>query len=239
MTDVPDTLQTVLDAAVFAANAHKNQRRKDADGTPYINHPLRVCQTLTHADIVDPEILAAALLHDVVEDCGVTRDQLTQHFGTEVATLVMSCTDNKFLPVVERKMLQIQHMSEISYGAQLIKLADKIDNCRDLLANAPRAWSVQRIQGYFVWSQVVVNEAARKWPRYGNYNLDIHGRVDELEYNSRHYKINHLIKQFDNIVSGTFTTDDGFRYPCIPDDPVSCLLEFYEILRDAEEAKKR
>jgi len=150
-------MELVLSAAKVAAHAHRDQRRKDEAKTPYINHPIGVAQCLAEAGVTDATILAAALLHDTIEDCGVSYTELRTEFGTDVANLVRECTDDKSLPVVERKKLQIEHAKNMSPGAALIKLADKYDNCRDLLINAPKTWSSERIQGYFVWTMQVVN----------------------------------------------------------------------------------
>ena len=68
---VPGTaMQRVIHAAAFAAQAHRNQRRKDAERTPYINHPLAMMQILAiEAGVDDPDVLCAAALHDYLEDC--------------------------------------------------------------------------------------------------------------------------------------------------------------------------
>ena len=149
--------QAVLSAAVFAADKHAKQRRKGAAAEPYINHLLEVAQLV--ADAVrepDTNLLIAALLHDTIEDVGVTGEELAQRFGNDVATLVLEVTDDKTLPKEERKRLQIEHASKISARAQTIKLADKISNLRSILSSPPTDWSFERRKEYFTWARQVV-----------------------------------------------------------------------------------
>jgi len=97
-----------LHALEFAAERHRNQRRKDADGSPYINHPIAVASVLaTEATVTDEATLLAALLHDTVEDTGTTLQELQQLFGTEVAALVGEMSDDKSLPKETRRQLQV------------------------------------------------------------------------------------------------------------------------------------
>ncbi|XP_059534169.1 guanosine-3',5'-bis(diphosphate) 3'-pyrophosphohydrolase MESH1 isoform X1 [Myotis daubentonii] len=123
----------LLEAADFAAHKHRRQRRLDPEGTPYINHPIGVARILTHeAGITDIAVLQAALLHDTVEDTDTTLDELELHFGAQVRRLVEEVTDDKTLPKLERKRLQVEHAPHSSPGAKLVKLADKLYNLRDL-----------------------------------------------------------------------------------------------------------
>ncbi|KAM5206785.1 guanosine-3',5'-bis(diphosphate) 3'-pyrophosphohydrolase MESH1 isoform 2-T2 [Hipposideros larvatus] len=123
----------LLEAADFAARKHRRQRRKDPEGTPYINHPIGVARILTHeAGITDIVVLQAALLHDTVEDTDTTLDEVELYFGVPVRRLVEEVTDDKTLPKMERKRLQVEHAPHSSPGAKLVKLADKLYNLRDL-----------------------------------------------------------------------------------------------------------
>jgi guanosine-3',5'-bis(diphosphate) 3'-pyrophosphohydrolase len=148
----------VLKAALFAAQKHAGQRRKGAAAEPYINHLLEVAELVSSA-LAEPDInlVIAALLHDTVEDTGVTKEVLVETFGSDVADLVMEVTDDKSLPKAERKRLQIVHASQISVRAQVIKLADKISNLRGILASPPADWSVERKREYFEWAKRVVD----------------------------------------------------------------------------------
>ncbi|XP_019571662.1 guanosine-3',5'-bis(diphosphate) 3'-pyrophosphohydrolase MESH1 isoform X1 [Rhinolophus sinicus] len=123
----------LLEAADFAARKHRRQRRMDPEGTPYINHPIGVARILTHeAGITDVVVLQAALLHDTVEDTDTTLDEVEQYFGAQVRRLVEEVTDDKTLPKMERKRLQVEQAPHSSPGAKLVKLADKLYNLRDL-----------------------------------------------------------------------------------------------------------
>lgn len=113
---------------------------------------------LSNAGVEDTNILAAAVLHDTIEDCGVTYDDIATNFGKTVSDLVMECTDDKSLPKVERKKQQIIHAKVISNGAKLIKSADKLSNLSDLDKNPPISWSTDIINGYFAWCYAVCLE---------------------------------------------------------------------------------
>src|SRR5262249_11336064 len=92
---MPTHMETVLRAAAFAAEKHRTQRRKDVEASPYINHPIQLAYILVQADIEDPEVLAAALLHDTIEDTQTTLDELEIVFGYEIANIVAECSDDK------------------------------------------------------------------------------------------------------------------------------------------------
>ena len=151
-------LELLVKATEFAAEKHKNQRRKDADKTPYINHPIEVAAELTRAGITDVSVLIAALLHDTVEDTNTTFSELETVFGSHVAGIVGECTDDKGLQKVQRKKFQIIHSGEISKSGKLVKLADKYSNMKGLYINPPAKWSKEVIKGYAYWSYAVVKE---------------------------------------------------------------------------------
>lgn len=101
-------------------------------------------------------VIQAAILHDTVEDTDTTFDELTDHFGPKVASIVRECSDDKSLPKLERKRLQIEHAKEASREAKLVKLADKLYNLRDLDTSTPVGWSDERVAEYFLWAHKVV-----------------------------------------------------------------------------------
>jgi guanosine-3',5'-bis(diphosphate) 3'-pyrophosphohydrolase len=151
------SIALLLHAAAFAADKHRNQRRKDRARTPYINHPLAVARVLAEeGGVKDPQILAAAILHDTLEDTETTPKELQREFGARIAALVSEVTDDKSLPKQRRKQLQIDHAPMKSTGAALIKVADKICNLRDLRDSPPKHWTVERRQGYRQWASDVV-----------------------------------------------------------------------------------
>lgn len=149
-------LALILNAADFAAEKHRDQRRKNGD-VPYIDHPLAVARSLAvEADVTDPTVLAAALLHDTLEDTATAFDELVREFGAAVAGVVREITDDRRLPKAERKRQQVLHARELSHAARLVKLADKLDNLRDLQRRPPPTWDASRVAGYFVWAHAVV-----------------------------------------------------------------------------------
>lgn len=146
-----------IKAVAFAAEKHRNQRRKDADASPYINHPIALANVLANeGGVVDATILCAAVLHDTIEDTETTADELRQQFGDKVTSIVLEVTDDKALAKEVRKEEQVRHAPHISTEAKLVKLADKICNLRDILASPPEDWSADRKQGYFEWAARVV-----------------------------------------------------------------------------------
>ena len=148
----------LISAIAFAANKHKNQRRKDADASPYINHPIALANLLLNeAGVEDQRVLIAAVLHDTIEDTDTTEQELVRYFGKDVADIVLEVTDDKELPKADRNTLQIEHAAHISRRAKLVKLADKICNLRDLTASPPADWSVDRKREYFDWAKSVVD----------------------------------------------------------------------------------
>ena len=149
----------VLAALRFAAHKHRDQRRKGADAVPYINHPVALAETLWRLGKVrDSAVLAAALLHDTIEDTETTEVELRRAFGPVVAGVVAEVTDNKSLDKAMRKQLQIEHAGSISRRAKLVKLADKISNLEDILASPPADWSLERRRAYFDWAKAVVGQ---------------------------------------------------------------------------------
>src|SRR5512141_1156039 len=125
MPETKDGLGVVLRAAQFAAQKHRDQRRKDVKATPYINHPIALAEVLhTDGDVHDPIVIAAALLHDTIEDTETTYDELRGAFGSTVADVVVEVTDVKFLAKESRKRLQVAKAGRASERARLVKLAD-------------------------------------------------------------------------------------------------------------------
>ena len=155
----PRGIGLILRAAQFAAWKHRNQRRKDAAASPYINHPLDLAYVLwKEGNVRDPVVLAAALLHDTLEDTETTPEELRGEFGPEVARIVEEVTDTKWLRKRTRKQLQISRASRSSIAAKLVKLADKICNVRDIIASPPADWTEERKREYFEWAKKVVDQ---------------------------------------------------------------------------------
>jgi (p)ppGpp synthase/HD superfamily hydrolase len=129
---------------------------------PYINHPITVVRILAEVGGVEAEdILVAAVLHDTLEDTATTSTELETLFGPIVRRFVEEVSDDKSLPKEERKRLQIAHASQLSAGATLIKLGDKIANTHELLESVPADWSPKRVSDYFAWAEAVIRNCAQ------------------------------------------------------------------------------
>src|SRR5437764_14113691 len=114
-------LALLLKALAFAAHKHRDQRRKDAEASPYINHPIALADVLVNeGGVTDFEVLCAALLHDTVEDTATTHEELVDAFGSRIARIVAEVTDDKALPKAVRKRLQIEHAASLSREAKLV-----------------------------------------------------------------------------------------------------------------------
>ncbi len=152
----------VLKAAQFAALKHRDQRRKDVKSSPYIIHPISVALAIAEiGGIEEPEILAAALLHDTLEDTDTSVSELDEIFGEAVRKYVEEVTDDKSLPKDERKHKQIEHAATLSRGATLIKLGDKISNVSDVTLSPPTGWDTERRKQYLDWAETVINNCPK------------------------------------------------------------------------------
>ena len=141
----------------FAADKHRDQRRKGECASPYINHPIEVAELLVRVGgVTDVVLLQAAILHDTLEDTETTAQELEARFGSPVRRLVEEVSDDKTLPKEQRKLLQVAHAPTLSREARQIKLADKTCNLRDLVNRPPSGWSAERRIAYLDWSEQVV-----------------------------------------------------------------------------------
>lgn len=174
-----NNLNKLLEAASFASKLHTHQKRKGSDGEPYINHPLEVANLLANVgNVSDLNILIAAILHDTIEDTDVTKEELAQRFGQQVADYVSEVTDDKSLPQPERKRLQVEHAPHLSHGAKQIKLADKISNITDVTNNPPHDWPHERKVAYVDWGESVAAGLRGA-------NADLEKRFDETVQKAR------------------------------------------------------
>jgi guanosine-3',5'-bis(diphosphate) 3'-pyrophosphohydrolase len=158
MTNEAYSLPQLLRALNFAAHKHRDQRRKDVEASPYINHPIALADVLANeGGVLDTAVLCAAVLHDTLEDTQTTLSELTEQFGEEVASVVAEVSDDRSLPKAERKARQVERAARISESARLVKLADKICNLRDIVRSPPPSWSLARRQEYFDWAKRVID----------------------------------------------------------------------------------
>lgn len=151
-----DPVGELLRAIRFAAEKHRDQRRKNAASAPYINHPIAVAELIhTVGRIRELTTLLGAVLHDTIEDTATSVQELAHLFGEEVAQLVVEVSDDKSLPKAERKRLQVATAGDKSPRARAIKLADMCCNMVDLARDPPVGWSRERQWGYLAWCEEV------------------------------------------------------------------------------------
>jgi (p)ppGpp synthase/HD superfamily hydrolase len=146
----------LLAALRFAAEMHTGQQRKDKR-TPYINHPISVAEMLAGTGrVTDLAALQAAFLHDTLEDTRTTPQELDEHFGPAVRSLVEEVSDDKGLAQQERRRLQVERAAHLSLHAKEIRIADKICNLLDISPSQPPDWPPRRKRDYLDWAETVV-----------------------------------------------------------------------------------
>ena len=151
-------LSLLVKATSFAAQKHKDQRRKDDACSPYINHPVALADVLVHeGGVTDLQTIVAALLHDTVEDTETTPEEIELHFGVTIRSVVEEVSDDKSLGKQACKQMQIDRAPSLSRRARAVKLADKICNLRDVVVNPPTGWELERRQAYFDWAKCVID----------------------------------------------------------------------------------
>ena len=141
-------------AMAIAVSAHEGQMRKEAD-VPYIVHPVSVALVLARNGFPDT-FVAAALVHDVVEDTSVSLEELRSLLGDEVANIVAPVTHDDTLPWEEKKRAYIEEVRKASLGAKAISLADKISNAHSLLA-------AYKVQGSAIWKHFNAGREKKLW----------------------------------------------------------------------------
>jgi (p)ppGpp synthase/HD superfamily hydrolase len=152
-----EILGPLLTAIHFAADKHRDQRRKDEEASPYINHPIEVAEVLARVGgVKDLVTLQGAILHDTIEDTNTTPEELEAAFGVEVRKVVQEVTDDTKLPKADRKRLQIEHSPHLSLRAKHIKLGDKIANVRSVVETPPSKWPLSRRKEYLDWTEQVI-----------------------------------------------------------------------------------
>lgn len=166
----------IRQAAEFAEQAHKGAVRKGTS-IPYITHPLEtavIVSMLTR----DPELIAAALLHDTLEDTKTTYEELKEQFGVRVADLVAEESEDKSKSWRERKGHTIAHLRQASREAKILTLADKLSNirsmARDYLLKGEALWERFRVKekSLHAWYYLSVKEALSELsdtPQYQEY----------------------------------------------------------------------
>ncbi len=149
--------ELILAAAGVAADAHAGQVRKGSSARPYVGHPIAVARMVASVTD-DAEVIAAALLHDVVEDSDMTLGGLRATFGGRVAGIVGELTDppeTEGWSRARRKARQAEHLGSASVEARTIKIADQTSNLEDL-AREPDAESAEGHAQYRAGAAAVV-----------------------------------------------------------------------------------
>ena len=148
-------------AIVFAVKAHHNTERR-GKGFPYIIHPLEAVEIVATMT-TDQELLAAAALHDTIEDTDVTVEQIRAQFGDRIAELVHSESDEFTEGVSEedswhdRKQAAIDRLAAASHDAKIVALGDKLSNMRAI-------WRDYQVKGDALWSIFhVKDKASHEW----------------------------------------------------------------------------
>lgn len=154
-TGEQDLPTAVFEALLFAGHVHNGQRRKDAPGSPHLKHLVQVAGLLVRAGVRDPDVLRAAVLHDVLRDTDVEVAELQERFGERVSEIVLELSEDARLSRLDRREYMPRRVTEFGEPAKLIKLAEKISNLLDLAEHAPIGWSRQRRRNYFSWADGV------------------------------------------------------------------------------------
>jgi hypothetical protein len=141
-------VQRLAKALAFAAEAHRNHRRKGAGQEPYINHLIEVLDLVASVEDGDIDVVIAALLHDVLEDTRTGYNELVATFGERVARIVQENSDDMTLSKPERRRARLVGIGKKSREARIIKFADIISNLRAIASSPPAGWSNDRRLGY-------------------------------------------------------------------------------------------
>lgn len=165
-------------AAEFAARAHEGILRKGID-MPYIVHPKEVA-TIVAVMTNEPEIIAAAYLHDVIEDTEVTYQRLADEFGKRVADLVQAESEDKTKTWLERKQATVTRLKSAEANEKMIAFGDKLSNLRstaaDYLVMGDRIWNKfhqkdKKMHAWYYWNVFQSFGEFRTYPFYEEYRL--------------------------------------------------------------------
>jgi (p)ppGpp synthase/HD superfamily hydrolase len=148
-------MDLVSKARDFARARHAGQHRHGAAREPYDAHLAEVAALVAGFGGA-PEMVAAAWLHDTVEDCGVPASEIAVRFGADVAAIVAEVTDDKTLEKAARKRMQVVNAPKKSPGGALVKICDKVSNIRAVADSPAEHWTLERQAEYLRWSAEVV-----------------------------------------------------------------------------------
>ena len=170
-----DSADIVLKAKKLAHEKHKNQKRKDGV-TPYSDHLEGVVNRLKNLGITDKNILAAAWMHDIIEDTDVTFDQINEKFGREIAVMILSLSKDKSVAKKEIEQQYINQLKNASIEAKIIKLCDISANLKDL-SNAPisKTQKNKQVKKIIHYLRIIKNDISEKQSEYPKIAEMIHG----------------------------------------------------------------
>lgn len=164
-------------AAAFAAHAHRHQTRKDGH-TPYVSHVFRVCLVVRHTfGFDDPRMLAAALLHDTIEDTNTDCDDVIERFGPEVAEWVAALTKDTRLPNDAREDEYAKTLADADWPVKALKLADLYDNLGDSTHLSPGGRKKAAAKAHFYLNAIRTNLPEHVLPALRL----VEGRLAEVE----------------------------------------------------------
>ncbi len=171
----------IREAAAFAAEAHKGALRKGST-IPYMAHPAETA-VIVSMMTEDEEVIAAALLHDVIEDAGVTQEEIREKFGARVACLVAAESEDKSKSWIERKGATIESLKTASRDSKILALGDKLSNlrctARDYMEIGDKVWERFRqkdpgMQGWYYTGVLQNLEDLQEFPAYQEYAMLCH-----------------------------------------------------------------
>jgi (p)ppGpp synthase/HD superfamily hydrolase len=137
----------------FSAQHHATQKRKGEAQEPYVNHLAEVAELVAEATRgQDANLVAAAVLHDTIEDTETSFAELRTTFNADIADLVAEVTDDKTLPKALRRQLQIENAAKKSRRAKILKLADKTSNLLSLAKSPPADWNLEERRDYLTFA---------------------------------------------------------------------------------------
>ena len=183
----------IKEAVAFAVEAHKGGVRKGTE-IPYIVHPLEtaaIVGTMTE----DEELIAAALLHDTLEDTEATEEEIRERFGNRVAELVKKETDDKRESWVVRRKKKLSQTEQAERELKILLLGDKLSNiramARDYLALGDQLWERfnekrREAQGWYYWGMAQRMEELEEYPAYQEYVKLCHQVFGSREQYQKH-----------------------------------------------------
>ena len=147
-------MELIEKAEKIAREAHEGQLRK-TDGSPYIDHPIAVADIVKQHGFSDA-VVAAALVHDVLEDTSMTEDELRDALGDEVVAIVAAVSEDKDLPWEERKQQYVEQVAAAGESVWAVSVADKIHNAQSII-------DYHKVAGAALWEKFNRGKEKKLW----------------------------------------------------------------------------